>query len=177
MLAIPTDDVAAILDANAYFFGPLIGEGDHRRVYEVRGTDAYVFKVAKDACLWANFAEYDLWEAVKNTTLEKHFAPCHSMSPGGRILCMRRADRLARPSEVPRLLPRFISDTHRNNIAMMGGKPVIIDYGIHAARFHGIHAKKMFETHAWTMAQARLKALRKETKNPRLSLKSIEWDV
>jgi len=177
MLPFSSDDIGGLADANAYFFGELIGEGDHRRVYAVKGTNDYVFKVAKPRSIWANFAEYDFWDAMKNTALEKYIAPCQSISPGGRILCMRRAARLARPCEVPKMLPRCFSDTHRGNIGILDGKAVVIDYGIHAARFHGIDPKKMYKTHAWEMAQQKLAKARKDKGNARLPMSAIEWDV
>lgn len=82
-----------------------IDEGSHRDVYEIKNRDALdinidcpddvVIKLAKiQGGIDSNKKEYETWQAVQGTDLEKHFCPIVNRGPDYKYIIMKKAGEL-----------------------------------------------------------------------------------
>lgn len=102
--------------------------GMSRKVFEIPLNEKYVVKIEEGEYRFQNVMEYEFWRQVEGTKHEHWFAPCHSISPNGRVLIMRKTYPMA-PSQYPDKIPAFLTDTKYSNYGMLDGKFVCHDYG------------------------------------------------
>lgn len=104
--------------------GEIIGEGCYRAVFAHAEDPALVVKLEK--VKGANAREWDVWQAVKGTEYEPHFATLVEIGEGW--MTQVRADEYhgKAPAQVPDICSK---DADRRNFGLIGGKLVCIDMG------------------------------------------------
>lgn len=122
--------------------GELIGRGMSRQVFACHLRDDLVVKSETGHGNFQNVTEWQVWQAVRDTPMAIHFAPCHSISPCGAVLIQSRT-RPAGMDEFPRLMPAFLTDFKRTNYGVIVGKKgerkfVCHDYGLHLLLENGM---------------------------------------
>lgn len=111
------------------FLGKKIGGGQFRNVYECSNDKTVVIKVESGIRDFQNISEWNFWESVQyNKKIARWLAPCIKISNCGTVIIQKKTTPL-RPSEVPKQLPEFIRDVKVENLGMLDGKVVCIDYG------------------------------------------------
>lgn len=125
--------------------GAYISGGCYREVFEYNLDSRFVVKVEKDSD-FSNIYEKAVWEEVQwlqgpLAWVKEWFAPIKWISPGGRIMLMRRTESWARKKEYPDKVPGFFQDVKLDNFGWLDGKFVCHDY----AYMHGLihYPKKM----------------------------------
>lgn len=120
---------STLLEGAYTLMGDLIGRGMSRAVYEMPFDVTKVVKVENSWEHKQNSMEWLVWDSFKNVkSIAKWLCPCHMISYNGNYLVMSRArDLLA--SEIPKKLPRFMSDAKVENLGVYDGRVVIRDYG------------------------------------------------
>lgn len=130
------------------FLGQKVGEGMSRSVYLLNEPDTwgrhkltggalpspssakFVVKVEDPKQgMFQNVSEWQVWEYVRSTPMEKWFAPCKAISPCGLYLIQSRVEPL-RKADLPAKMPAFLSDLKRENFGMLGKRLVCSDYGL-----------------------------------------------
>lgn len=127
--------VPAVRDLAALFCGDLLGYGMSRWVFAYEPNPHLVIKFEpyKDSPVFQNHAEWIIWNAVKDTPIEKWFAPCKAVSPQGIFLIQARVEHVFDRKELPRKLPDFFNDTKFQNFGRLTtdkNRFVACDYGI-----------------------------------------------
>lgn len=113
--------------------GDVIGKGAFRTVHECRLNSNYVIKVEDvlDGSSYKhNVKEWNFYrETLYTKSISKWLAPCIAISACGTYLIQQRATPL--PENTKRIkLPAFISDIKRENLGIINGKIVCLDYSI-----------------------------------------------
>lgn len=113
--------------------GKLLGEGKARKVYMHPDDTEKVIKVWKtdQSVVNQNENEWDAWNMVKGTSLEKYFCPCVELSDDKIYLICKRGYKTTLKFIVPTAL-KFIKNgdiNSKNNYAEYNKKAVLIDYG------------------------------------------------
>lgn len=111
-----------------------IGYGMSRVVYDHPHDPTKVIKVEAEGRFFQNVMEWEIWrEWSHDDDVAKWLAPCHQISASGRFLIQAKAFD-CRPEDIPKKLPRFLTDHKPDNFGVMGfGKKkrvVSRDYGI-----------------------------------------------
>ena len=121
----------AFEDAFNLLCGAKLGEGVHRDVFECRLRPELVVKVEKDEVFrnFMNVAEMRFWDYAGPAT-RLWLAPCHYLSPDGRVLLQSRCDHV-RKEELPEKLPSFLTDIKAANFGIYEGRLVAVDYALH----------------------------------------------
>lgn len=122
--------------------GNLVGSGTRRQVYIFKPDPKYVIKI--DYSLYFdNAVEWDLWQNVVGTKMEKWFAPCLAISSYGTWLIQRRTKPII---HLPKRVPAMLGDHKRENWGMLDGRPVMHDYANHRGTTLAIrNASKLIE--------------------------------
>jgi hypothetical protein len=127
--------------------GDQLGSGAYRRVYELKRDDTLVAKIEYYGKEFCNIVEMGVWREVRETPIEKWFAPCEAIDSLGLVLFQRRtqpfASRQAFDAEVLRqstTLPDFFDDVHWGNFGMLEGRLVCHDYGFNHFIKQGVTA-------------------------------------
>lgn len=121
--------------------GEHLGSGVDRHTYVLAINDAFVVKVQHGEGDFQNIAEWELWRTASDG-LKKYLAPCLQISRGGRALVQRRCEPC--PTHMlPTSLPKVLGDLHADNIGLLEGRPVVMDYGRHLALAMTANAKAM----------------------------------
>lgn len=110
--------------------GELLGQGQYREVYAVRGDPTRVLKVEREARAFHNIKEYHVWQEVCEWEKgRKWLAPVFDISAHGKYLVQARTvPVLAR--DLPKLIPAFFTDTkHQNWGRLPDGRVVCHDFG------------------------------------------------
>ncbi len=125
------------------FLGSKIGNGCYRDVYNYRLNEKLVVKIERDDTTFSNILEYKIWEEVQYADdLSKWFAPCIAISPNGKILIQKKAER-ALKKDYPKELPAFFSDIKMDNFGFLDGRLVCFDYGsLPLTKWFGMRMKK-----------------------------------
>lgn len=120
-----------------FMLGKKLGEGSSREVYEFKHDSEYVMKIETGEKNFQNSLEWQIWNEVLGTPLEKWFAPCLDISNNGIYLIQRK---VAFPSndQYPKKIPSIFTDTKYGNFGMLDGKFVCCDYGTTVIT-HGKH--------------------------------------
>ena len=111
----------------SFMLGELLGVGSSRTVFAHPTSDKLVIKVEDSASTFQNVLEWEHWLDIKLTKNVKWVAPCVSISYSGTFLIQERTTDL-KESQMPKLLPMWITDRHINNFGMLNGKVVCRDY-------------------------------------------------
>lgn len=119
--------ISVVEDFIKLFKGDLLGTGSAREVYELATDPTKVLKIEIAKCSFQNANEWQIWQLVTGTKLEKYFAPCSMISPCGTVLIMAKTEPLRSKNIV---MPDIITDLKIENFGMLKGKPVCHDYGI-----------------------------------------------
>ena len=133
-----TDDEHLYREAFNLFLGEVVGRGQYRVVYLLPLNDEYVAKV-DDGRSDTQAGRHNLWEwgnwwsYKDDPDVAPWLCPCHSISPDGRILIMKRAAPI-RASEVPSELPAFVQDIKFANLGWLNGRIVVTDYAFIKAK-------------------------------------------
>ena len=109
--------------------GERLGRGISRETYAVRQNEDMVLKFEVVERYYQNTLEWEIWDRIAHTKHAKWFAPCIDISACGRILLMKRTVPIA-PSQLPKKVPVFFTDTKAENWGLYKGKPVCHDYGV-----------------------------------------------
>lgn len=121
-----------------------LGSGAFRTVYGSEVLPNSVIKVEEGAQSFQNVVEWETWKRVKDTPLEKWFAPCEKISACGAVLIMART---SPPSKYPALVPAFFTDLKRKNFGVYKGRFVCHDYGV--TLWEGGFTKRMRKAGWW----------------------------
>ena len=108
--------------------GRELGRGAARIVYATKAFDEAVIKIEDGGGSFQNIIEWETWQVVKGTELERWFAPCIDISSCGTALIQART---VQPRNYPKQLPIFLTDTKRSNYGLYKGRFVCHDYGLH----------------------------------------------
>lgn len=118
-------------DAFNLLCGNLLGSGIHRKVYECRIKKEWVVKVeyGDDWRYFSNVHEMKFWNDNEYVpSIKRWLAPCHYLSPEGRLLIQTKVDPIRSTDKLPKNLPSFLTDTKRENFGYLNGKLVSVDY-------------------------------------------------
>jgi hypothetical protein len=114
---------------NDLFLGDLIGEGQFRKVYELRFAPSLVAKIELRASgEFENVAEWHVWNQLRDTEWGRWLAPCEAISFSGSVLIQRKTSPIAR---LPKQVPSFMCDLKPENFGRLSGHLVAHDYGHH----------------------------------------------
>lgn len=111
------------------FCGERLGGGSARVVYACAIDPSLVVKIETASQSFQNAVEWDIWHYWNDCEdVATWLAPCVSISPCGMVLLQKRTTPAA-PDELPRKLPRFLTDTKCANYGRFEGRIVCHDYG------------------------------------------------
>lgn len=110
--------------------GRLLGEGAYRRVFECKLDKTRVLKHANLGKQAHNIIEYKIWDDVLqyDKILKNWFAPCYAISDQGLWLVQARTTPLS-VRDLPKRIPKIMTDTKPANWGWYKGRPVCHDYG------------------------------------------------
>lgn len=122
----------AFQDAFNLLCDDFVARGTYRDVYTCRLNPDWVVKVEIDKGDWRSFSnvfEHKFWEENRfYAKVADWLAPCHFLSPDGRILIQSKA-RIAKESDnLPEAIPAFFTDLKPSNFGWIGDKFVCVDY-------------------------------------------------
>lgn len=129
--------------------GPKLGEGYSRAVYCHRHNPDLVVKIALPKNLYngvrSNMTEYQLWDSVcwrhdTGVWFKDWLAPVEDISEDGQILIMRRTQPITK-TQLPPVVPVWLSDMQLGNWGILDGRPVMHDYGNNLVMEHGLVPK------------------------------------
>lgn len=108
--------------------GEWLGGGLYRGVYACAPNPDLVVKIETRARAFSNVLEWDAWNEWRDEeSVAKWLAPCHSISACGAVLLMKRTQPM-KLNEMPKRLPKFLTDTKVSNYGELGGRVVCHDY-------------------------------------------------
>lgn len=115
--------------------GAKLGHGIHRAVFECKVRKDLVVKVESDDYRYfANVMEMKFWSDNQYCKeIAKWLAPCEFLSPDGRLLLQRRAQPIVDESQLPKMLPSFLTDLKMSNFGILDGRVVCVDYALNIA--------------------------------------------
>lgn len=123
----------AFKDAFNLLCGEKLGSGIHRDVFECRLRDDLVVKVEQEQ-EWRRFAnvlEMEFWHKWQDyQPVSKWLAPCHYLSPDGRILLQQKVNVCNSFDTLPTELPAFLTDLKPGNYGWLKGQFVCVDYAM-----------------------------------------------
>lgn len=122
-------DSLTAMDLRYALIGQKIGSGCTRNVYECRFDDSLVVKIEREGS-FDNVIEWKVWQEVRHDDAKVWLAPCVGISPAGRVLIMKRTQKvmLAELKLFLPKVPRFFHDVHENNWGKLGTAYVCHDY-------------------------------------------------
>jgi hypothetical protein len=111
-------------------FGEFIGQGMSRSVYQHRFYNDLVFKIedlgSSKIYEFQNAVEWQNWNFIQHSAIEKYFAPCRKISDNGKILIQERVEPILK---IPKNFPRIFNDMRLCNFGKYKGRVVLCDYG------------------------------------------------
>jgi hypothetical protein len=111
--------------------GNVLGEGIGRLVLEYLPDPTCVVKLQLYKG-FQNVQEWELWKDLCDYEPSARFlAPCVSISQCGQWLLQKRTDPIPRGHEMPKTLPRFLTDISYKNFGLYQGRVVCHDYALH----------------------------------------------
>lgn len=121
---------ATVRDFGSLFGGRKLGEGISREVYQCAINEELVIKIegGTDA-FFQNVMEWEIWQEIEGTKYAKWLAPCKSISPNGMVLLQKYASDVL-IKELPKKLPKFLTDLTCGNFGRYDGRIVCRDYGV-----------------------------------------------
>ena len=115
------------------FLGSYIGGGIHRMVFEYNLDPTKVVKIEIDNT-GSNNNEFEVWNEVRWYTgklsyVPRWFAPCHWISPCGRIMLQSKTKPYVENEKYkPDKIPAFLTDLKPDNFGYIGKQLVCHDY-------------------------------------------------
>jgi len=112
--------------------GKEIGYGHSRKVFDCNLNPDWVVKVEIEEFhrSFGNVIECSYWDNNKySDKIAKWLAPCHFLSPDGKILIQSKTQPV-RDCELPEKLPSFLTDIKKSNFGLLNGNLVCHDYAI-----------------------------------------------
>lgn len=137
-----TFPTTASRDLMYLFVGERIGCGMSRVVYECSQDKDCVIKHEEKIGHFQNVIEWEIWNMVVGTELEKWFAPCISISHNGLFLIQKKIGPIAF-NKYPEKVPAFFGDMKYKNFGMYNKHFVVCDYGNYMGR--EIFTKRMIK--------------------------------
>lgn len=118
----------AMQDLVRFCLGNFIAKGSSRTVFvwDMRPNTVVKYCHADDC--EANWVEYAIWQAVKDTKSARWFCPVIDISPCGRFLLMEKARPIVKTDKLPKKLPNVFTDIHTGNFGWLGSQLVCTDY-------------------------------------------------
>lgn len=104
--------------------GEILGDGKFRTVFAHASDPALVVKIEK--ANGANAAEWAVWQAIKGTEYEPHFAPLHDFGEGWVTQSRTEPVEGDAPDQIPAICS---ADAERRNFGVLDGRIVCIDMG------------------------------------------------
>ena len=104
--------------------GEILGDGKFRTVFAHADDPSLVVKLEK--AKGANAAEWDVWQAIKGTEYEPHFAPLHDFGEGWVTQSRTEPVEGDAPDQIPAICS---ADAERRNFGVLDGRIVCIDMG------------------------------------------------
>lgn len=112
------------------FAGDLIGSGVARTVYECTVRLDLVIKIEVPSHSFQNIREWEFWLwSHRQKEIRRWLAPCVAISPCGSVLLQERTT-LIPEKGYPKKLPKFLTDTKRDNFGLLGKRVVSHDYAL-----------------------------------------------
>lgn len=108
--------------------GKQIGRGASRAVYEWMPDPTLVLKI-ETAATFQNVMEWEVYSYLVGTDWIKHLAQPVWIGQYGSALLMKKTQPI-NDSQLPKLLPSWISDRKRENFGWLDGHVVCHDYGV-----------------------------------------------
>lgn len=121
----PTKNKFIAMEFMRTFLGDRLGDGVDRQVYELRHSPKFVAKIEDNSRSFHNAMEWQIWQRLKDSPLEKWLAPCLDISPCGSVLIQRRTTPI---TSGPERMPAFLGDMKLANFGMLNGRVVCHDY-------------------------------------------------
>lgn len=109
--------------------GGFINHGQFRDVWTCDLNDQRVIKLENRDATFSNVKEWEVWQSFKDTKWAKWFAPCYAISPCGIWLVQHRTTPIEHTSQLPKKVPKFMTDLKVSNWGMIEGRVVCHDYG------------------------------------------------
>lgn len=108
--------------------GDFLDEGVHRHTYACAFHSGLVIKVEQNKGQFANVKEWDFWQEWQFChPVANWLAPCVAISPNGKFLLQRKT-RPLKMSQLPKELPRFLTDRKLANYGLLGNRVMCHDY-------------------------------------------------
>lgn len=108
--------------------GKLIGRGASRAVYEWTPDPKLVVKI-EIAATFQNVMEWEIYDYLRGEKAAEYFAEPVWIGSYGSVMLMKKTQPI-NDSQLPKLLPDWISDRKRENFGWLDGKVVCHDYGV-----------------------------------------------
>ena len=117
-------------DFAALFCGARIGVGQGREVYECVRDKSLVLNVETGSGSFQNVHEWKFWtDWERCADIRRWLAPCVEISPTGICLLQRRTVPVT-ARDLPKRLPRFLTDLKPSNFGWLDGRVVCHGYAI-----------------------------------------------
>lgn len=131
--------------------GKVLGMGESRIVYDCPILPDCVVKVEVGSRRFDNIFEHEVWTNYEyDDKLCDWLAPVVSISPCGIYLIQKKTEPVRSLSDLPRKIPRFFSDTKKENWGWFEDRIVAHDYANNKI-FAGGQYDKMVDAEWWEM--------------------------
>lgn len=112
--------------------GYQIATGSSRSVWTYTMVPDWVLKIEPANNSFQNVKEWETWFDVMNAKrVARWFAPCHWISPNGKILIQERVYDAPQNYKYPKRVPRWFTDLKKRNWGLTSeGNFVCRDYGL-----------------------------------------------
>jgi hypothetical protein len=135
------NDERFVNDLKDIFCGELLGEGMNRKVYRYRGDSTLVIKIETTHRSFQNVREWMIWNDFAHVPeVKKWLAPCVDISPCGIVLIQKFVDDI-RGHELPKKMPKFLTDLKPANYGIFQKRVVCRDYGTAVLGLHTVMRK------------------------------------
>jgi len=108
--------------------GNLIGRGSSRAVYEWLPDPKLVLKI-ETTKTFQNVMEWEVYAYLAGSKMEQYLAEPIWIGAYGSVMLMKRTQPI-NDSQLPKILPDWLSDRKRENFGWLDGKVVCHDYGV-----------------------------------------------
>ena len=118
------------LDLFRLMLGDVVGNGVARVVYRVKHRPDLVAKIETGSHSFQNIKEWEFFNYWRHAEeVRDWLAPCEDISPCGTVMLQRRTTPVQH-DQLPKKLPKFLTDQKVQNFGMLDGRLVCHDYGL-----------------------------------------------
>lgn len=116
-------------DYRDMLLGKYLGRGRFREVYVCGIDESLVVKVARDrdGCLHNGMEWEHYWDLHEIEKVKPWLCPVERITDDHSILLMKRAETIQK-HQLPKKVPKFVTDLKPENLGWYEGRPVVIDY-------------------------------------------------